>query len=248
MARELDRPVINYAGTAALDIDFLLWRLVPNLHAGDTVVLPLEHAYYGESSRRSALCLRAMSAIDPQTGGQLVPWLGSRVAARTDPAWLLASAPVPGAVRREINEEVSPLGDYVNNQPAAPGTAFAKNKIERLAKALQAPPSTPGASPLWEHLAEPIARLQTNGVKVLAAQANYFADPAYDTPIWQEFFGEIAQSWDRMNVPMVGKPSDGFFPEEKMWDSRSHVVESASEDRAIHFAAQLLPLLPSPQD
>ena len=245
LEQELRRPVVNYAGTAALDVDFLLRRLVPELQAGDTVVLPLEHAFYGPGLRRSSLGLRAMAAIDQELGQSLVPRMNSRVAARTDPAWLVGSAPFDGAVLREIDEEISASGDYINNdQPAAPGTEYAQNKIKYLGTPLGAPNPEPLTSPLWDFIAEPVAALQAKGVLLLAAHANYFDDPAYQTPEWTEFFESVEEGWRRQGVAMVGQASDGFFPEELMWDSRSHVLESAAEDRARRLAAQLRPLLP----
>jgi hypothetical protein len=225
---ELGVPVINDALHAGLGTDYLLYRAKKVLRPGDTAVLFLEYSLYFKDAPEWTLA-------DYSIPHDLAYFSMQTLSQKSKLLRLLR--PMELGARLMDAVELSPSEPYLNPQIVnSYGDVIRRGQAnqtdaERKQIEVLKPMSDAAISPKDAETIEAFVHwCRGNGIAVIAGSPAFLDAPSYHFGEAAAFFDSIEHLYAAMNVPVLGHPSDFFFPKSKFADTEYHLNgEGATE-------------------
>lgn len=253
MERELHRPVVNISTHAALALDQMLGTTEALATRGDTVVMPLEWAYYMTDYRPfsdwmvtqtiawnrdyfSRLTLRRkldfIGSVSPAR-------LWANVVAKVRRKTVYAEHPARRMESKQVmlhNFHTQPHTDgygYRNMNRHGDMLGTCKKQKSPMVEDYRYDVNL-GAEPAAATLTllrESVERMHARGVKVVISFPPMAINPNTSTPAFREKVLAIAKKLRASGRPVIDEPTDYFFAQEDFFDSPYHLNCWAKSER-----------------
>ncbi len=238
---------LNGATYAGLGIDYILTRARSWLKPGDLVLLPLEYEHYTDDGKPTAALIDYLLARDPKYLLSLnlinqFRFISGIPLKRVQEGIVVKfKTPQPWNSYYQ-SENINEYGDETGNRKAditqKEIKAIAKiNSNNKIGKSLT---SSQGISRIIKF----INWCENHNIKVIATWPNTIWFDVYKEPREQEFFQSIEQLYQRLGVPVIGKPEDFMYDKSMFYDTSYHLHDLGVNLRTKQLIDLIQPYLP----
>lgn len=239
-------PCLNGGTNGSLGTDYLFKRARPWLKPGDIVLLPLEYEFYTYQKIPNDAYISYILARDPQylrsvdfltqlrfiTGVSFQRLRLGIIAKLKTPE--RGNANYQSQNLNEYGDETSNLKETTNKEQL-----IKVSKEQPMAFINGAIKSTYGMKMIREFT----LWCQQNNIVVLATWPNTIRFEAYSGQSQQLFFQSIEQFYNKLGVPLLGKPEDFMYEKSMIYDTSYHLNDRGVIQRTKKIIELLKPYL-----
>lgn len=242
MAASLGVPVVNFGTHAALNLDYLLWRLSGALKPGDVVILSLEWDHF----------LRGIFELNEVSGPYLLgadpdylerlPW-PQRLQIMMSSGWerilmpFKLSAKENYHVQKAFEESTAglrldALGDFKLNRPAdkgpeqqraLDGIVLDPNLVLSAAQSL--------SNPVWKRLGSFIKSCRKKNIAVWIAFPSLMDSPAYRSERAWKVYQVFEKNFEALGARVLTRQPETLYPRNFFFDTVYHLQSDARAKR-----------------
>lgn len=237
ITEETGIPAVNAGIHAGLGSNYILYRARFLAKAGDTVVLPLEYELYSSSAKPSDILVDYVFAHDPKYL-LIHPWFIALLSFERLMLGISTKFHTPPRVDMEYQYRfINASGDVTANTEANI-TVKNRKKVNDTSPINIKQKIIYGSSPLrsirdfadWCH---------KNKIRLIATWPSTIWFESYKNHSYQEFFRNIEEFYNSIDVPVLGKYNDFMYDKSMFYDTMYHL-----NDRGMrHRTKQLIDLL-----
>lgn len=253
IASSIKVPCINGGTTATLGIDYILYNARSWAKKGDAILLPLEYVHYSHSGIPNQELIRYTFAYDLNYFKQANPIKKIRMLYGLPFGYIIDnyifksfdkeyqnSQKVEKEIIYKVYGELNKYGDVTDNTEANMTPKMLK-KVEAL-KPLKFKNKEFG-NPGTESIISFIKWCKSNNIKVMATWPNTIWFEAYNGKEQQEYLQKIEKLYNKLQVPVIGKPFDFMYDKSLFYDSAYHLNARGVRQRTQQLIGMLEPYL-----
>jgi hypothetical protein len=225
-------PSVNMAGSALLEIDYILYRLKRVLEKGDVVILPLEYEHLVYTGKSSPLKMSFVLSCDKQYFLKL-PWR-SRIEYIFS---LMNFVTAREALKRRHARDSKNCRQALNDNGDVTGNAGVAQEFELSPLPLQQGGfiETHGLTLIKEFSRWCKAR----GIHCYVTYPNMVYLKEYEEKRYHTYFDNLQRYFTSNDIDFIGTPYDFFFPLKLFYDSRYHLNRNGVTLRTRQLIAMM---------